>query len=110
MPAFFALTLADKKTHNMTYATDIYLNTISAINIYKELIDAGDVKMDSDCLAIDGHDIMKYFEIGPSKKVGVVMKIAAEAVDDGKVKNKKEDILHYVFHLFENAKEKSPLI
>lgn len=98
--SLFAVMLADKKTHNMEYATPHYLNLIKALNTYKTLKENSELTVESDNLAVNGHDIMKKFNLGPSVLVGQLIKTASNAVDDGIVDNKKTDILDYISSIF----------
>ena len=47
-------------------------------------------------LAIDGEDIMKYFNLGPSKVVGEIKEEIREAVLEGTIKNEYKDTFEYM--------------
>ena len=94
--AYFALTIADKKTHNMERATELYLNAIHGLVTYTNMKDEDCVLVTSSRLAVDGNDIMKVLNIGPSKNVGEALSLLKEAVDNEEVENIKSELLEYL--------------
>ena len=94
--AYFALTIADKKTHNMERATELYLNAIHGLVTYTNMKDEDCVLVTSSRLAVDGNDIMKVLNIGPSKKVGEALNLLKEAVDNEEVENIKSELIEYL--------------
>lgn len=94
--SLFALILSDKKTHNMEFSTDAYINVIHGIETFKTLKKDNDLRTESDKLNIDGHDIMYKYKMDSSPEVGKILSFAAEAVDEGKIENNKKAILNYI--------------
>ncbi len=47
-------------------------------------------------LKVNGEDVMKILKINPGPKVGEILKSIFDKVVDGKIKNEKEPLLHYI--------------
>ncbi|MCL4364136.1 CCA tRNA nucleotidyltransferase [Patescibacteria group bacterium] len=47
-------------------------------------------------LKVNGEDVMKILKIKPGPKVGEILKSIFDKVVDGKIKNEKEPLLHYI--------------
>lgn len=45
---------------------------------------------------IDGEDIMKFFNIKPGRKVGIIKNAIREAILDGEINNNKEDAMEFM--------------
>ena len=97
--SLFVLKIADVKNHNMQYTTNLYINTIKAVNTYKQLLKADAVELESSHLAVNGNDIMQWCNIQPSPRVGNILTLLKEAVDNGAVENCSNSLREYLLKI-----------
>lgn len=97
--SLFVLKIADVKNHNMQYTTNLYINTIKAVNTYKQLLKADAVDLESSHLAVNGNDIMQWCNIQPSPRVGNILTLLKEAVDNGAVENCSNSLRKYLLKI-----------
>lgn len=83
----------------MQYTTNLYINTIKAVNTYKQLLKADAVELESSHLAVNGNDIMQWCNIQPSPRVGNILTILKEAVDNGAVENCSNSLREYLLKI-----------